>query len=374
MTARRPSVLFYAALSQPFVPPDLDSHALGGSETALARVAAGLAALGHTVTVAAHPGSRQGVYDGVRYLDVRSAAWRSVDAEVTVVFRQLPHVLRRLPGGVRLFWAHDHLGIFPELPAGMRRAVLERAWRMGGRLFGRYASGIVAVSRWLADCFVRFAGWPAGSVWAIPNAVDHPTYAALQRPGPERPAAETGGVPWRVAYTSAPERGLASLITRIMPAIWRTLPEVELEVFSYRPLGRYQAVPGAADRRIRFRGDVRQAELAGELSRCDLWVYPTDFPETSCIAAMEAQAAGVPVVSSRRYALRETVLDGETGMLIDGAVGSPAYVDRFATAVTDLLRDPARREQMGIRARAHILSRLVWDQIAMQWSDLLNRL
>ena len=89
---------------------------------------------------------------------------------------------------------------------------------------------------------------------------------------------------------------------------------------------------------------------------------------------MEAQAAGLPVVTSRRYALRETVLDGETGVLVDGRVGSPAYVNGFADAVVDLLTDPDRRRRMGARARERMLTEFTWDRVAMKWSELLQTL
>ena len=365
-----PSVLFYAELCRPFVPPDLESRAMGGSETALLYVARGLAALGHPVTVAAHPGAREGTYDGVVYVDISSPGWRERrDVDITVVFRQLPHARRRLPGRHRLFWGHDHIGLYPELPAGLKRTVLSGAWRFGYRLLGRSAPGIVAVSRWLADCYVRFAGWPSDRVWVIPNGVNPELFQGLDADPPEH-----GPRPPRVAYTSVPERGLALLITRVMPAIWREMPDVELHVFSYRPLEAYRPLARSAGRRVVFHGGLPQRELARALASCDLWLYPTDFPETSCIAAMEAQAAGLPVVTSARYALRETVEDGGTGILVEGPVGSEEYVARFASAAVRLLRDSRLRRAMGERARRRILSEFTWERAAQRWSQLLHTL
>lgn len=366
-----PAVLFYADLSTPFAPPDLQRRPLGGSETALVHVTGGLARLGHRVIVAAHPGAHTGVHDGVDYVNVESSAWQDGDVDMTVVFRQLPHVRRRLPGRTRLVWVHDHIGIYPELPRGIGRALLGGAWRFGYRVFGRYARTVVAVSDWLARCFVEFARWPTESVTAIPNAVDPALFDGAHTAGPPVSGRTSGRL--RVAYTSVPERGLELLVGRIMPAIWRAIPGVELDVYSYRPLEPYRGAahgPG----RVNFRGGLRKSDLARELAAADLWLYPTDFPETSCIAAMEAQAAGVPVVSSRRYALRETVVDGQTGVLIDGPVGSADYVDRFAKAAVALLSDPARRARMAAQARRHILERYTWDRVSAQWSELLIRL
>jgi len=328
-------------------------------------VTRGLAAAGWSVVVAAHPHDRAGSYDNVAYLNVEDETWRRDDPDVVVVFRQLPHVLRRLPGKIRVLWAHDHIGIYPELPNGTRRAVLTAGWRLAYPLFGRRAPMIVAVSEWLRGCFVRYAGWPDHAVHAIGNAIEP---AFFSHHGTPR------DVGLRVVYTSVPERGLPLLVEQIMPLIWRSIPEVELHVFSYQPLGRYRSLQTGAHRRVIFRGGLRQPELARDLALFDLWLYPTDFPETSCIAAMEAQAAGVPVVTTGRYALRETVQDGVTGVLIDGTVGSPAYIARFAETVVSLLRDRARRARMGAAARERMLTQFTWDRVAAQWSELLTRL
>lgn len=378
MRSRRASVLFYADLCGPYVPPDLEARPVGGSETALMSVAEGLARAGHRVMVVGHPGDRAGVYSGVEYVEVRSPTWQNrAEVDVAVVFRQLPHVRRRLPGRVRLLWAHDHIGIYPEMAPGVRRWLLEAAWRrIGYRAFGRYVrGGVVAVSGWLGTCFRDFARWPADQIRVIPNGVHPDLFAGSGEVTLEEPPGANGAL--RIAYTSVPERGLALLIRDVMPRIWARLPQVELHVFSYRPLEPYRdllrRLGGAADK-VHLRGGLPKRELARALSQCHLWAYPTDFPETSCIAAMEAQAAGLPVVTSRRYALTETVEDGQTGLLIAGEVGSPDYVRRFAQACIDLLQDPHRRAQMGRQAARRIVSRFTWQQVVRQWSELLDEL
>lgn len=359
-------ILFYADLTRPFVPDDLAARPLGGSETALAQVAKGLAAAGWSVIVAAHPDDRAGSYHNVTYLNVEDQSWRGANPDVVVVFRQLPHVLRKLPGKVRVLWAHDHIGIYPELPSGARRAFLTTLWRLAYPLFGHRAPVIVAVSEWLRQCFVRYARWPDDAVWAIGNAIEPTLFSPRDRQ-------TTGGGRLRVAFTSVPERGLSPLIEQIMPMIWRALPGVELHVFSYQPLERYRSLHAASNGRVMFRGGLRQPDLARELTEFDLWLYPTDFPETSCIAAMEAQAAGLPVVTSRRFALRETIHDGHTGILIDGPVGSQAYVERFATAAIDLLKDHERRTAMGRAARERMLTEFTWDKVIGKWDEFLQR-
>jgi hypothetical protein len=64
-----------------------------------------------------------------------------------------------------------------------------------------------------------------------------------------------------------------------------------------------------------MRGRVSQPELHAAMGRARVWSYPTAFPETSCIGAMEARAAGLALVTSDVAALSETV-GSDHGILI----------------------------------------------------------
>ncbi len=71
-----------------------------------------------------------------------------------------------------------------------------------------------------------------------------------------------------------------------------------------------------ADDPVRFLGNVSDGRLAELYSSCLALVVPN--VEEFGIAAVEAQAAGRPVVAVARGGVRETVVDGETGLLVDG--------------------------------------------------------
>lgn len=119
-----------------------------------------------------------------------------------------------------------------------------------------------------------------------------------------------------------------------------------------------------ACRNVVWHGAVDHARLVGELlPSMDLFVVPTRW-ETFLIAAQEAQAAGLPVVTTRTGAVPEVVLDGETGFLCPAPHGAPGDGERaFVAAIERLLDDPALRSRMGAAAQAHAqrdLSADVW--------------
>ena len=100
---------------------------------------------------------------------------------------------------------------------------------------------------------------------------------------------------------------------------------------------RLEAAFGGAGRGARFLGRVDDAELARLYARCRALLLPN--VEEFGIAAVEAQAAGRPVVAVAAGGALETVRDGETGLLVDDA--DPAAFAR-RMAMTDFSRfDPS---------------------------------
>jgi phosphatidylinositol alpha-1,6-mannosyltransferase len=82
---------------------------------------------------------------------------------------------------------------------------------------------------------------------------------------------------------------------------------------------------------------------------------------------IEAAACGRPVVVGDSGGARESLIDGETGLLVDGA-----DVDRVAEAVADLLADPARARVMGLAGRARVERAHTWPRIAERLAGWLR--
>jgi phosphatidylinositol alpha-1,6-mannosyltransferase len=82
---------------------------------------------------------------------------------------------------------------------------------------------------------------------------------------------------------------------------------------------------------------------------------------------IEAAACGRPVVVGDSGGAPEALVDGETGLLVDGS-----DVDRVADAVADLLADPSRAAAMGAAGRARVERDHAWPRIAERLAGWLR--
>lgn len=86
---------------------------------------------------------------------------------------------------------------------------------------------------------------------------------------------------------------------------------------------------------------VGASELAGWYRSADVVVMPS-YSESFGLVALEAQACGTPVLATRVGGLSRAVLDGRTGLLVDGHMAAD-----WADALEVLHDDPTGRRAMG---------------------------
>ncbi|MBI2896250.1 MAG: glycosyltransferase family 4 protein [Deltaproteobacteria bacterium] len=129
------------------------------------------------------------------------------------------------------------------------------------------------------------------------------------------------------------------------------------------------AVHGA---RARMLGNVSGERKRDFLAAADALcltsrVLPDGRTEGAPTAALEAMAAGLPVIATRVGGVASIVPDGAAGLLV--APGDDAALRAAVVALRD---DPALRMALGRRARAHG-RRYHWDSIAPRIEALLER-
>jgi glycosyltransferase involved in cell wall biosynthesis len=190
----------------------------------------------------------------------------------------------------------------------------------------------------------------------------------------------------KVLFTSQPERGLDVLL-ELLPEIRAQVADAEL-CWCYAPI--YEGIaerPWVARHRSRIAeladqpgavalGSLPKPELAELMRRSRVWAHPSwatpysaFFDETSCIAAMEAQAVGLAVVASSYGALPETV---RVGTLVDpeGAPGDP-WRSRLLAAIVAGLTDPGVARAAG-RQGPEAMASQGWDSVAASIASVIE--
>lgn len=106
------------------------------------------------------------------------------------------------------------------------------------------------------------------------------------------------------------------------------------------------------------------------LDGADVFCVPSRF-EGWCIAAIEAQSRGLPVVATRTDGTSDSVQDGSTGILVSNR--EPEAPHALAQALGELLDHPDRRAALGEAARTWAM-RFTWDAAVAQTDALLGRM
>jgi glycosyltransferase involved in cell wall biosynthesis len=100
-----------------------------------------------------------------------------------------------------------------------------------------------------------------------------------------------------------------------------------------------------------------QEDVAPFYAAFDALVLPSSNEGTP-VSAIEALAAGRPVVATRVGGVPDVVQDGEDGFLVE-----PGATDDLADRLALLARDPALRERMGAAGRARVLPRYAVERL-----------
>jgi glycosyltransferase involved in cell wall biosynthesis len=298
---------------------------------------------------------------------------RAVLRLARLIRRERPHILHThtakagaigrlaaiLAGGakppivVHTFHGHVLRGYFdPVRAAGFR--LLER-W------LARHATALIAVSPQVRDDLVELGVAPAEAFAVVRLGI------ALD----ERISANGDGrQALRALLGIAPDRFTVGWIGR-MTGVKRT-DDVLLALKGVRERGVDACLCMVGDgpdrdhveRRAKELGVVRhcfflgyQDDVAAYYSAFDAFILPSGNEGTP-VSAIEALAAGKPVVATRVGGVPDVVRDE-----IDGFLVEPGDVEALADRLARLARDPALRERMGQSGRARVLPRYAVERL-----------
>lgn len=345
-------------------PASIDEGGIGGSETAAVMVSRSLAKLGHEVELYGQfAEGKEGAYDSINHIHFRRVLDPGqIKGDVFISSRDVNALLLMPEARATGIWVHD----------------INLGFDANDRL-DKY-DAIMCLSKWSAKTMEAY--YPhirRNRIFITRNGLD------LKRFAPELSTevvlAKKSWNP-KFVFSSSPDRGLDKLLD-MWPKIREMAQGAELHVYygfkTWKMMARGNAaamsrvswfedrLKRVADSGVIFHGRVGQKELAQAHMEALLWLYPTDFKETSCITAMEAQAAASVPICTNLAALEETV--GEYGVRIKPFNMEARYEIDFLAAVRDLFDNPAKRNALATAAREHAMKNLSWDGVAAQWVE-----
>lgn len=194
----------------------------------------------------------------------------------------------------------------------------------------------------------------------------------------------------RLVWLSSPDRGLLGAL-RTYSLLKTDHPDAEFYVFyGFTPL----YTKKAANQEYEFMGDERaerhmleyqedifslmdkldvtfcdrtgHSQLMKHLSEASIWLYPTRFPEISCISAMEAQAMGVLPVCTHNAALAETVDFGTP-------IPDPNDYKAIASSLSEIFEKGKDLDDYRHKMQTAARKRFNLDDLVTQWEQELKK-
>ena len=354
---------------------------VGGPALHVAYLSAGLDLRGYSTTLVAGriPSGEHSMEDvparhGVRVVRLRSmsreisplADLRSVVELARVIRRERPSILHthtakagtvgraaallagraRPPVVVHTFHGHVLRGYFSPTK--------ERFFRGLERLLARVTTRLVAVSPEVRDELVAFGIAPRERFAVVRLGIDLDERVGGAAPAPELPPAAFV-VGWAGRMTAIKRVGdaleaLARLRARGVDALLVLVGDGP-----GRDVAERRAAELAVSTHVVLPGAV--ANVASWYRAFDAFLLPS-ANEGTPVVAIEALAAGTPVVATRVGGVADVVRDG-----VDGFLVAPGDVDAMADALERLARGAELRELMGAAGRERVRERYAVERL-----------
>jgi glycosyltransferase involved in cell wall biosynthesis len=355
---------------------DIDNPEAGGAEVHLHEILTRMILRGHSVTQisTSFPGcDREVDIDGIRVL--RRGRWYDANIVLPIFARRhMKHNeydvvledINKLPFFMPLYTSVPVIPVIPHLFGST--AFRETNWAIASyvylmekfipRVFRN--SQFIVISPSTRDDLVS-RGIDASRIHVVLCGLDHAIYRDLGLERFDRPTIVHLGRLRK--YKSV------DVVMKSMKTIRGQIPDARLVIIGEGPhkdeLLELAGTLQLGDA-IEFKGYMEQEELVEYLNRSHLLLNPSP-KEGWGLTVVEANACGVPVVASDRPGLKDSVWDGETGVLVPYG-----DVEAFAKASIDILRDGELWKRMSSKAIERV-GVLTWERCAREVAELLDR-
>ena len=117
-------------------------------------------------------------------------------------------------------------------------------------------------------------------------------------------------------------------------------------------------------------GKLEHEKIMDEFESSEYWFYPTNFNESYCMSAVEAQMSKCVCIATNIGALSEIV--GDRGILINEVIGSNEYKKKAITEILNLVNNQELKEkyqEMGYEWAKN----QTWNNRVKQWYKLFEK-
>lgn len=227
--------------------------------------------------------------------------------------------------------------------------------RSGHRRRSRQVKAVIGISKSILNRFTA-AGY-------FNNVSQHVIYNARHIPTSRHRRIREAGSPLKIGYIGALSiiKGVEWLIHQFR----KTAIAGSLQIAGSGKVSdvHHLKALAAGDPRITFVGYVNAADF---YSSIDVLVVPSRWEEPLGMVAVEALANNLPVVSSYRGGLSETIIHGKNGLFCE-----PEDPDSLGNALTLLWRDTVLYNQLAECAAPSVASFLDTDRMASEYERVL---
>lgn len=334
---------------------------LGGTESAICYLSEALSARGHEVTIMAN--TEKMTLDGIKHVPVsdKPEDLNAINPDYVVVAsapQAFPALTKLMPNAKCIMWNH----VRPDQPV-MQHMFLQEIQDALPPQNIVYVSNMQR-QHYSARCQDKasyLADPKHGNI--ISNAISPPFENLFSSANEIFQAKKCKG-----AYTSTPFRGLACLAT---------LQELEIDVYSSMDV--YQIKTPEYDKMyetlakndcLKLHGSISQKDLAEKLKPAAFFVYPSIFPECHSISILEAQAAGLKIIT--------TSIATEPNPLMDILDYNSSSMEEFTQRVqqnVNLFRSNPEGFSVQMWAQVQLVNQeFTWTRRAKEWEDYLRSL
>jgi glycosyltransferase involved in cell wall biosynthesis len=193
-------------------------------------------------------------------------------------------------------------------------------------------------------------------------------------------------------YNASVTKGMIPLVNLVWPKVKQQIPDAKLKIIGgYYIFSTKSAMdeqeknwrqmssdPRNKDLGIEFTGVISQKEVANILTDASYMIYPSAFPETFGISALESLLYNTPIITCKFGALEEVALPGAcytidysiepNGLFPD--INGAEQVDKFVDMTVQAYRNKYLHQQK--QYYCNIVKDLVgWDTVALQWKQMM---